>query len=83
MTSYGERMALMVDRFQAGREAGLDALERLDAAGADNSDGLAGLVTIVMLATYAMAPTEEMAEEMITFCQRRALENWEKEKDNE
>lgn len=66
--------------FSAGREAGLDALEQLEKNGANNSDALSGLISVVMHATYATAPTEEMAEEIITLSQKFALEDWEQEK---
>ena len=68
------------ENFDSGDEAGLDALQALAVSGANERDALAGLMTAVIHAAYAMAPTEEVAEEIITFSQRCALENWEREK---
>ena len=68
------------ENFDSGYEAGLDALQALAGSGANERDALAGLMTAVIHAAYAMAPTEEVAEEIITFSQRCALENWEREK---
>ena len=68
------------ENFDSGYEAGLDALQALAVSGANERDALAGLMTAVIHAAYAMAPTEEVAEEIITFSQRCALENWEREK---
>tara|TARA_R100000808_G_scaffold7062_1_gene20739 strand:+ start:18526 stop:18753 length:228 start_codon:yes stop_codon:yes gene_type:complete len=67
--------------YAAGHDAGLDALEVLQNTGANYRDGLAGLMTVVMHAAYAMAPTEEAAEELITFNQQQALLDWETEKE--
>ena len=44
---------------------------------------LAGLMSVVLHATYAMAPFEEAAEELIAFAQQTALEDWIKEKGDE
>ena len=67
--------------FNIGYNAGLDALEQLDKKGVGERDALAGLLSAITHATYAMAPTEEQAEELITWAQYEALYNWtEKEK---
>jgi hypothetical protein len=62
--------------YAAGYEAGLDALEALSKNGANERNGLAGLMAVVMHATYAMAPTEEIAEELISFSLKQALDNY-------
>tara|TARA_R100001594_G_scaffold146617_1_gene198268 strand:- start:655 stop:888 length:234 start_codon:yes stop_codon:yes gene_type:complete len=66
--------------FNAGYEIGLNALDQCDETGKDNKDVLAGLMSVVMHAAYAMAPSEELAEELITWAQQNALEDWENEK---
>jgi len=66
--------------YDVGYSAGLDALDVCSNGKANEKDTLAGLMTVVMHAAYAMAPTEEAAEELITFAQKTALENWIKEK---
>ena len=68
------------ESYAAGHDAGLDALEVLQNTGANYRHGLAGLMAVVMHAAYAMAPTEEAAEELITFSQQQALLDWETEK---
>jgi hypothetical protein len=76
--------------YDAGYQAGLDALETLAKSGAfftrrpnrrDYSEhaGLAGLMAVVMHAAYAMAPSEKIVEELIKFSQEQAIENWRKE----
>lgn len=75
-----------VEMFNHGYELGLDVLGELaqtvDATPQFRKDALAGMMTAVMNSVYAMAPTEEAAEELITFAQRVALDNWEKEKNS-
>tara|TARA_R110000796_G_scaffold80709_1_gene178502 strand:- start:368 stop:595 length:228 start_codon:yes stop_codon:yes gene_type:complete len=66
--------------YDAGYNAGLDALEVCSKSKANEKDALAGLMTVVMHSAYAMAPSEEMAEEITTWAQQTALENWIKEK---
>ena len=66
--------------YDVGYNAGLDALDVCHKSKANEKDTLAGLMTVVMHAAYAMAPTEEAAEELITWAQQTALENWIKEK---
>ena len=66
--------------YDAGYNAGLDALEVCSKSKANEKDALAGLMTVVMHSAYAMAPSEEMAEEIITWAQQTALENWIEEK---
>ena len=72
-----------VKSYDVGYNAGLDALEVCSKSRANEKDALAGLMTVVMHAAYAMAPSEEMAEEIITWAQQTALENWIKEKGDE
>lgn len=62
--------------YSAGYNAGLDALDALAQSGATERDGLAGLMAVVMHAAYAMAPTEEAAEELIAFSRKQALDDW-------
>ena len=66
--------------YVAGYNAGLDALDVCSKSRANEKNALAGLMTVVMHAAYAMAPTEEAAEEIITWAQQTALENWIEEK---
>ena len=66
--------------YDVGYNAGLDALDVCHKSKAKEKDALAGLMTAVMHAAYAMAPTEEAAEELITWAQQTALQNWIKEK---
>ena len=61
--------------YSIGYQAGL-ALETCSESNASEKDALAGLLSVVMHATYAMAPTEETAEEIITWAQKTALEDW-------
>ena len=68
------------ESFDVGYQAGLDALDVCDKSKAKEKDALAGLMSVVMHSAYAMAPTEEMAQELITWAQQTALQNWEKEK---
>tara|TARA_R110000765_G_scaffold119650_2_gene214706 strand:- start:236 stop:463 length:228 start_codon:yes stop_codon:yes gene_type:complete len=67
--------------YVAGYNAGLDALDVCSKSRANEKNALAGLMTVVMHAAYAMAPTEEAAEEIITWAQQKALENWIEEKE--
>ena len=66
--------------YSEGYSAGLDALDTLAKSGATERDGLAGLMAVVMHAAYAMAPTEEAAEQLIAFSRKQALDNWIEEK---
>jgi hypothetical protein len=66
--------------YSTGYNAGLDALDTLAKSGATERDGLAGLMAVVMHAAYAMAPTEEAAEELIAFSRKQALDDWIAEK---
>ena len=68
--------------YSIGYEAGLDALDVCHKSKANEKNALAGLMSVVMHASYAMAPTEEAAEEIITWAQQTALQNWHEEKDN-
>mgnify|MGYP003150457924 CR=1 FL=1 len=65
--------------YDAGYQAGLDALDNLAKSGATERDGLAGLMAVVPHAAYSMAPTEETALALIEFSQQVALENGRKE----
>lgn len=69
------------EAFQRGKDAALDVLNTLG----DQFDGkhihrrhqaLGGAVTTLMAAVYAMAPSEEAAEELISFSQKVALEDF-------
>jgi hypothetical protein len=63
-------------------DIGVDALDRCAKETNASKDALAGLMTVVINAAYAAAPTEEAAEEIITWAQKTALESWEDEKAN-
>ena len=69
------------ESYQIGHEAGLDALEALGKSGASEHAALAGLLAVVMHATYAMAPSEKIADDLIEFSQEQAIENWVKQED--
>ena len=62
--------------YSIGYQAGLAALETCSESNASEKDALAGLLSVVMHAAYSMAPTEEIAEEIITWAQKTALEDW-------
>tara|TARA_R100000664_G_scaffold31341_1_gene44861 strand:+ start:2855 stop:3100 length:246 start_codon:yes stop_codon:yes gene_type:complete len=68
--------------FMFGHKLALDALEVADKDGKDYkaSDVFAGILATLMHGMYAVAPTEEAAEEIISFATATALENWEEEK---
>ena len=71
--------------YSIGVEAALEALEKINKTlGDDNprdlKDALAGIMTTVMHCAYASAPTEEIAEQLISTAQQFALKDWEKEK---
>ena len=77
--------------FLIGREKILDALDEIAIAGSKipnvdenlfKRDALAGAMTCLMDFVYAMAPTEEIAEELISFAQKTAAENFEKERND-
>ena len=76
----------MTDQIQQGyafgRELALDALEAADKDGRDfrPNDVYAGILTTLMQGLYALAPTEEAAEEIISFSTSTALKDWEAEK---
>ena len=46
-------------------------------------DSLLGLLVFLMTSSYALAPTPESAEVLISTAQKTALENWEKGKNIE
>tara|TARA_R100000995_G_C3475600_1_gene120781 strand:- start:1437 stop:1670 length:234 start_codon:yes stop_codon:yes gene_type:complete len=73
------------ENYSIGVNAGLEALEKIhktlgDDNHSDLKDALAGIMTTVMHCAYAAAPTEEIAEELISTAQQFALKDWEKEK---
>lgn len=65
--------------YDLGHQTGLDALDALAESGANHRDGLAGLMSVVMHAAYAMAPSQESAQALITFSAEQALRNWQEE----
>jgi hypothetical protein len=65
--------------FQTAHAIGLDALDQLDKSGVDEFSGLTALLTVTLHATFAMAPDEQTAEELITFARDMAAENWAEE----
>ena len=73
--------------YTVGHEAGLDALDKINEVLGDNDplalkDALAGMMVSAMACAYAFAPTEEVAEELISTAQQFALKNWEEENEN-
>ncbi|ANS02976.1 hypothetical protein [uncultured Mediterranean phage uvDeep-CGR0-AD1-C123] len=72
--------------YSVGYEAGLDAIDQIHTALGDNNplalkDALAGMMVSAMSCAYAFAPTEEVAEELISTAQQFALKNWEQERE--
>ena len=72
-------MAFSPDDYEIAQEICLDALERLHKAKLDEQSGLAAFLTTAMHATYAMAPSEEIADEMIALARNMAEEDWAEE----
>ena len=66
--------------YEKAHEICLDALERLDEGRIDEFSGLAAMLTVTMHATYAMAPSEETADELIALARNMAERNWAEEK---
>ena len=73
--------------FTLGSDGALDLMEKLGKKGFDKKhpefakDAIAGALKELMLVTYAMAPSEEIAEEMISLAQSFALSDWNKRND--
>ena len=67
--------------FQAGRDA-LSVIEDYfyGASEGNVKDSLMGLLVYLISSCYAVAPTPESAEVLISTAQKTALENWEKGK---
>jgi len=70
--------------YSVGYEAGLDALDKINEVLGDDDpmalkNALAGMMVSAMACTYAFAPSEEVAEELISTAQQFALKNWEEE----
>ena len=70
--------------YSVGYEAGLDALDKINEVLGDDDpmalkDALAGMMVSAMACAYAFAPSEEIAEELISTAQQFALKNWEEE----
>tara|TARA_R100001163_G_scaffold20942_1_gene18012 strand:- start:288 stop:530 length:243 start_codon:yes stop_codon:yes gene_type:complete len=73
--------------YSVGYEAGLDAIDQIHKALGDNDplalkDALAGMMVSAMACAYAFAPSEEIAEELISTAQQFALKNWEEKNEN-
>ena len=73
--------------YSVGYEAGLDALDKINEVLGDDDpmalkDAVAGMMVSAMACAYAFAPTEEVAEELISTAQQFALKNWEEENEN-
>ena len=71
--------------YDIGFQAGSDALNAIEDYFYDNSEdhvkhSLLGLLVVLMSSSYALAPTSESAEVLISTAQKTALESWEKEK---
>lgn len=73
--------------YEIGFNAGLDSLDSIHqklggkVEPAVLKDALAGLLTACMRCTYAFAPTQEAAEELIELSQKFGLEDFKKEKE--
>jgi len=65
-------------------KAGLDMLDKLNLIAKNDQEklrnSLAAALTVVTHATYAMAPTEKTADEMIKFAHKLARQHWKEEK---
>tara|TARA_R110002012_G_scaffold205910_1_gene375671 strand:+ start:638 stop:874 length:237 start_codon:yes stop_codon:yes gene_type:complete len=68
--------------YDFGHKLALDALEQAEEQGQDfkPSDIFAGLLTTITHALYYASPTEEHAEEIISFATTTAFFDWEEEK---
>ena len=70
--------------WEVAYKIGLDALDRcaeeIEQTPNNLRDALAALLTVVSHAAYAMAPSEKIAEGMISFAQEMAQDNWAAEK---
>ena len=53
-------------------EIGLDAMERINSSGVADFTGLTALLTVAMSATYALAPSQEVATATISQCKTNA-----------
>lgn len=67
--------------YNAGYNAGLDALEAVSKTTEHQMVALTGILAAAMHATYAMAPNEEAAEELIANARSIALNSWLREQD--
>ena len=74
-------MTFNTDDYEKGGEICLDALERMQNGELDQQSGLAAFLTTAMHATYAMAPSEEIADEMIAQARNIAEKDWAAEKE--
>ena len=61
--------------YSAGYQIGLDALDECSKIN-DERNVLAGLMSVVMHAAFAMAPSEDSAQSLIMWAKDTALENW-------
>ena len=73
---------LKVDKaFKLGKKGSLACLNLIEKSIHKTPDqaqhALAGALSELMLVCYAMAPTEEQAEEVISLANKCALDNWE------
>ena len=72
------------DSYSVGYEAGLKALDKINEVLGDDDpmalkDALAGMMVSAMACAYSFAPSEEIAEELITTAQQFALKNWDEQ----
>ena len=72
-------MAFSPDDYEIAQEICLDALDEMSELKLDEQSGLAAFLTTAMHATYAMAPSEEVADEMIALARNMAEQNWAEE----
>ena len=73
------------DAYNIGFQAGSDALNVIEdyfygTKKEHVKDSLLGLLVFLMSSSYALAPTPESAEQLISTAQKTALEIWEKGK---
>ena len=72
-------LAFSPDDDEIAQEICLDALDEMNELKLDEQSGLAAFLTTAMHATYAMAPSEEVADEMIALARNMAEQNWAEE----
>ncbi len=81
MTKRKSNMQKVNKAFKLGEKGGVACLDLIEESIDKNPDNamhaLAGALSELMLVCYAMAPTEEQAEELISLANKYALDKWE------